>query len=536
MALQTINIDDRNYDQLLDELKKQIPVRDWTDHNPSDPGIMLLELFAWLGEMSLYKMNRVPETHQDKFLKLIIDPPDAVIVPINLEFTSTNNEEFIVPAGIRFATDFRNNKRYVFETYHNTVVPKHPPSVPPPYEDHPRPCTVLARNCKEIKGEMLGISDGKPHQTFTVKHSPVLLDFVNVTSNYNPNPVIQVGAEEWELKQFLLTEESKVSASNDARHFMVDDFDNMIRFGDGKFGAVPLEGEEIVCKRYQVLEGPEALIKAASIKYILDPIPGLIAGETITLKAGKENEDAEGGRNFFKKEDRFTKGLENFKRNYRLITPEDFEKILSDDFNELQEFTRSNTFNQLSKPYPKSLLKIKRAVALMNRKPAGSGLEKQTGRVTLLILPDFEPNNAPPFVTQEMVNVEQSLEKKILRFLDKRRLITTRLHIKAVNLKDIEISIRVVIKKDKNEIEMETAISQKIYNLLDIINGYFNKKGWPLGRYVYKSEVYRLVEDIEGVDHVRFLELRPSSAKGDVEIREYELPALKSLNIGIERV
>ena len=40
MALQTINIDDRSYDELVDELKKHIPVPEWTDHNPSDPGLM----------------------------------------------------------------------------------------------------------------------------------------------------------------------------------------------------------------------------------------------------------------------------------------------------------------------------------------------------------------------------------------------------------------------------------------------------------------------------------------------------------------
>ena len=53
MALPDVLVDDRNFDQLLAVLRKQIPA-DYTDHNPSDPAIMLLELFAWLGDMALY--------------------------------------------------------------------------------------------------------------------------------------------------------------------------------------------------------------------------------------------------------------------------------------------------------------------------------------------------------------------------------------------------------------------------------------------------------------------------------------------------
>lgn len=533
MTLQSINLDDRTYDQLLDELKKHIPGKEWTDHNPSDPGIMLIELLSWLGEMSLYKMNRVPDAHQEKFLKLVLDPPEAVIVPIKLEFISPQNEEFVVPAGIRFATDFKNNKRYIYETFNSTVIKKHSSDVMPPYEDHPRHCRVLARSLKEIKNEALGISDGSPNQVFTLKHSPVLLDFVNNSTVYKPNPEIQVGAELWELKQFLLTDDSQVIAPNDARHFMIDDFDNKVRFGDGVFGAIPPLDDVIVCKRYQVLEGPEALIKAGEIKHILDPIPGLDTNETVTLTG---NEDAEGGINFFKKEERFSKGLENYKKTYRLITKEDFENIILNDFNELQDMTRTNAFNELSSPYPASLNKISRAIVLMNKKPFGSELEKQTGHVTLLILPEFEQNKNLPFVTQEQVDIDPLLEEKIIRFLDKRRLITTRLHLKSISLINIRISIHVVIKKEQNETGMEQIIRQKIYDLFDIIQGYFDNKGWPPGRNVYKSELYRLVEEIGGVDHVSSLELSPPAVTGDINLKEQELPTLAELNIVINRL
>ena len=46
----------------------------WTNHNPSDPGITLIELFAWLTEMLIYRVNRVPERNYAKFLKLLNGP------------------------------------------------------------------------------------------------------------------------------------------------------------------------------------------------------------------------------------------------------------------------------------------------------------------------------------------------------------------------------------------------------------------------------------------------------------------------------
>ncbi|MFQ5881392.1 MAG: hypothetical protein ACE5I9_02805 [Candidatus Methylomirabilales bacterium] len=45
--------------------------REWTDHNVSDPGIMLLELFAWLTETAIFHLNQVPDTSIEHFLKLV---------------------------------------------------------------------------------------------------------------------------------------------------------------------------------------------------------------------------------------------------------------------------------------------------------------------------------------------------------------------------------------------------------------------------------------------------------------------------------
>src|SRR6266540_193909 len=75
------NLDDRRWEDLVDEGRSLIPfyAPEWTDHNVHDPGISLLELFAWVTEQDLYTVNRVTDAHRRKLLALAggvaPDPP-----------------------------------------------------------------------------------------------------------------------------------------------------------------------------------------------------------------------------------------------------------------------------------------------------------------------------------------------------------------------------------------------------------------------------------------------------------------------------
>lgn len=76
MSLPLPNLDDRTFADLMEQARSLIPAYDpkWTDHNPSDPGITLLECFAWLTEMLIYRTNRIPEQHLIAFLRLLNGP------------------------------------------------------------------------------------------------------------------------------------------------------------------------------------------------------------------------------------------------------------------------------------------------------------------------------------------------------------------------------------------------------------------------------------------------------------------------------
>lgn len=80
MSLPAPNLDDRKFQEIVDDAKRQIGLRcpEWTDHNVSDPGVTLIELFAWMTEMTLFRLNQVPERNYLKFLDMLgvsLEPP-----------------------------------------------------------------------------------------------------------------------------------------------------------------------------------------------------------------------------------------------------------------------------------------------------------------------------------------------------------------------------------------------------------------------------------------------------------------------------
>jgi hypothetical protein len=76
MSIPQPTLDDRSYAGLLEEARTLIPslAPQWTNHNPSDPGITLVELFAWLTEMLIYRVNRLPEANTRAYLQLLNGP------------------------------------------------------------------------------------------------------------------------------------------------------------------------------------------------------------------------------------------------------------------------------------------------------------------------------------------------------------------------------------------------------------------------------------------------------------------------------
>ena len=73
MPIKIPTLDDRKYQELLDEALARIPVHNpqWTNFNKSDPGVTLIEVFAFLTESLLYRANQIPDRNRRKFLSLL---------------------------------------------------------------------------------------------------------------------------------------------------------------------------------------------------------------------------------------------------------------------------------------------------------------------------------------------------------------------------------------------------------------------------------------------------------------------------------
>jgi predicted phage baseplate assembly protein len=120
------NLDDRTWQELVDEMRALIPkyAPQWTDQNPSDLGVTLIELFAWLGESIIYRLNQTPEKNYLAFLNLLgitRDPPTPAWT--YLTYGSSVETPVTVPIGTQAQTsDPAGGRPVVFETDEELVV------------------------------------------------------------------------------------------------------------------------------------------------------------------------------------------------------------------------------------------------------------------------------------------------------------------------------------------------------------------------------------------------------------------------------
>lgn len=117
MALPVPNLDDLQFQRdLVDEARLRI-IRycpEWTEYNVSDPGITLIELFAWMTELMVYRLNKVPDMNYVKFLDMIgVELMSAAAADAELTFrlsapfplSEESTTQAIVPSGLEVATN-----------------------------------------------------------------------------------------------------------------------------------------------------------------------------------------------------------------------------------------------------------------------------------------------------------------------------------------------------------------------------------------------------------------------------------------------
>lgn len=105
--LPRIPLDDRTFESILHEARRGISQRlpEWTDENTHDPGMTILELFAWLSEMQQFYLSRVPERNLRKFLDLLgVSPLEASSAEAEVSFGNIR-EPVVLPRGTKLLAE-----------------------------------------------------------------------------------------------------------------------------------------------------------------------------------------------------------------------------------------------------------------------------------------------------------------------------------------------------------------------------------------------------------------------------------------------
>ncbi|MEC7947046.1 MAG: hypothetical protein VX265_05720, partial [Myxococcota bacterium] len=107
MPIKPPNLDDRRYDDIVREARRLIPqyCPEWTNLSDADPGMTLVQLFAWMTELTIYRLNRVPDKTYIHFLNFIGEERKRArpsVAPLTFSLTADHAVE--LPAFSRCST------------------------------------------------------------------------------------------------------------------------------------------------------------------------------------------------------------------------------------------------------------------------------------------------------------------------------------------------------------------------------------------------------------------------------------------------
>lgn len=133
--------------------------------------------------------------------------------------------------------------------------------------------------------------------------------------------------------------------------------------------------------------------------------------------------------------------------------------------------------------------------------------------VTVVVIPytPIEHLEQPPEPSQGFLEA-------ICRHLDRHRLLGTDIHVIPPLYIKVNVSLQIVPSSGFDETSLRTEILKTLNRYIHPVKGGEDGSGWPIGRNVYRSELYRLLEDIQGVDCITRLSISgDNGAKTDAE-------------------
>ena len=126
MGVDVPELDDTDYEALLDEAQKLLPAysEEWTNYNPQDPGITVMETLAWLADSYVYQLDSVTDDHRRKYLGLMGERPrPPAVASTRLSLSAPPAEAPLrVEAGTRLTVVDGSDTEKTFETDEEIVL------------------------------------------------------------------------------------------------------------------------------------------------------------------------------------------------------------------------------------------------------------------------------------------------------------------------------------------------------------------------------------------------------------------------------
>lgn len=367
------------------------------------------------------------------------------------------------------------------------------------------PNTTWTFQAETFRNEILGSSDGEPNQVFQFQNFPILpgdekrglqgeeVRVQEVLTNeeredlqkkFGEEAVFDEKDEKGEIvRTWVLWQEVPgfFNSETTDRHYTLDRATGQLQFGDGQNGRIPPAGLDTVqAFSYQaVIGGAKGNVKAGEIQTLVTATAGVDAVIN-TVAAG-------GGTDTATLDQMLQIGPAMISHKDRAVTPEDFE--------------------WLAKQASREVVKA-RCLANVNAQK-----QNEIGWVSIYIVPNL-PEMEMPIPSLEM-------RRSVQRYLEARSANTIaalrHINVEVPVYQPVSVTVEVIVDSIDVAARVDQEVRAKLKKFFHPLTGGPNSDGWDFGRDVSASDVYVLLEDVEGVDHVEGLQFNYNgTAEADV--------------------
>ena len=463
MAFPVPKLDDRRFDALVRDSLALVRARcpDWRDLGAGDPGVTLIEVFAFLTENMIYRLNRVPEKLYVALLNLVgaqVRPPSAAAAVLTFSRSGPDNGDIEIPIGTQVGT---GDGSVTFMVTDGGVLKRGQQSL-----------NVHALQCEMVDAEPAAVG---ALQSFRVRKPPIIassgddLDVV-VGVETRPEDLAGIPSRAYGGKAFAVWRpaDSYGQAVEQDRTFVVDRASGLIIFPSGADGAKPPAAGQEVRVWYRRGGGKAGNVAAGA----------LTAVKTPGLKLTVTNEAAAGGGADGETLDSAIRRTPIEASSLRAaITARDFERGAT------------------------SVGGIARARALAL---AQVWRHADPGVVQILLVPAIAADTLPEgAVTGDVVLAQRSdeLRKRVEQIIDRKRPLGVRVTTDWTKVRPVSVSARVVVTRGEDIGAKAAAIRRRMNQLFSPLNDQL------FGRALRASDAYEAILAEPGVryaDGLRF--------------------------------